>query len=58
MSTSSKYDDVSDMEDTEEVIHSEGEPFEGYQYPNNTWDSDGSMHEENYSSYKQVGYMN
>ena len=50
MSASSKYDDISDMKDTEEFIHSEGEPFEGYQYPNNTWDSDDSMYEEDYSS--------
>ena len=32
------------MDDTEEVIQSEGEPFEGYRYPNNTWDSDDSIH--------------
>ena len=29
----------------EEVIHSEGEPFEGL-YPDNTWDSDDGLHEE------------
>ena len=29
----------------EEVIYSEGEPFEGYLYPNNTWDSEDSMYE-------------
>ena len=28
----------------EEVIYSEGEPFEGYLYPNNTWDSEDSMY--------------
>ena len=33
------------MDDTEEVIYSDGEPFEGYQYPNNTWDSDDSLYE-------------
>ena len=38
----------SDMDDTEEVIYSEGEPFEGYQYPNNTWDSDDSIYEEDW----------
>ena len=32
----------------EEVIYSEGEPFDGYLYPNNTWDSDDSMDEEEY----------
>ena len=46
----SKYDEESDIDDTEEVIYSEGEPFEGYQYPNNTWDSDDSLYEEDYSS--------
>ena len=46
----SKYGEESDMDDTEEVIYSEGEPFEGYQYPNNTWDSDDSIYEEDYSS--------
>ena len=46
----SKYDDISSKEDTEEeVIYSEGEPFEGYLYPNNTWDSEDSMYEEDYS---------
>lgn len=50
MSTSSKYDDISDMEDTEEVIYSEGKPFEGYQYPNDTRDSDYPMYEKDYSS--------
>ena len=39
----SKYEEKSDMDDTEEVIYSEGEPFEGYRYPNNTWDSDDSI---------------
>ena len=44
----SKYDDISSKEDTEEeVIYSEGEPFEGYLY--NTWDSEDSMYEEDYS---------
>ena len=47
---SSKYEDKSDMDDTEEVIYSDGEPFEGYQYPNNTWDSDDSLYEEDYST--------
>ena len=37
------------MDDTKEVIYSEGEPFEGYLYPNNTWDSDDSMYKEDYS---------
>ena len=37
------------MDDTEEVIYSEGEPFEGYLYPDNTWDSDDSMYKEDYS---------
>lgn len=50
MSTYSKHDDKSDMEDTEEVVYSEGEPLEGYQYPDNMWDSDDSMYEEDYSS--------
>ena len=50
MQTSTKYNDISDMEDTEEVIYSEGESFEGYQYPNNTWNSGDSMYEEDYSS--------
>ena len=36
------------MDDTEEVIYSEGEPFDGYLYPNNTWDSDDSMYEDEY----------
>ena len=36
------------MDDTEEVIYSEGEPFEGYLYLNDTWDSDDSMYEEEY----------
>ena len=45
----SKYGTQS-MEDMEEdIIYSEGEPFEGYLYPNNTWDSDDSMYEEDYS---------
>ena len=37
-----KYE-KSETDDTEEVIYSEGEPFEGYRYPNNTWDSDDSI---------------
>ena len=46
----SKYDDISSKEDTEEeVSYSEGEPFEGYPHPNNTWDSEDSMYEEGYS---------
>jgi len=45
----SKYDDISSKEDTEEeVIYSDGEPFEGYLYPNNTWDSEDSTREEEY----------
>ena len=32
----------------EEVFYSEGEPFEGYLYPNNTWDSEDSTYEEEY----------
>ena len=44
------YDDKSNMENKEEeVIYSEGEPFEGYLYPKNIWDSDDSMYEEDYS---------
>ena len=43
----SVYDDISSKEDIEEeVYYSEGEPFEGYLYPNNTWNSDDSIHEE------------
>ena len=49
-SNQSTYVEESDMDDTEEVIYSEGEPFEGDQYPNNTWDSDDSLYEEDYSS--------
>ena len=46
----SKYDNISTKEDTEEeVSYSEGEPFEGYPHPNNTWDSKDSMYEEDYS---------
>ena len=42
----SKYDDISSKEDTEEeVIYSDGELFEGYPYPNNTWDSQDSLYE-------------
>ena len=37
------------MDDAEEVIYSEGEPFEGYRYPKNTWDSDDSLYDEDYS---------
>ena len=44
----SKCGEKSEMDDTEEVIYSEGEPFEGDPYPNNTWDSDDSMHDEDY----------
>ena len=33
----------------EEVSYSEGEPFEGYPYPNNTWDSEDSISEEDNS---------
>ena len=41
-----KYDDTSSKEDMEEeVIYSEGENFEGYPYPNNTWDSQDSSYE-------------
>ena len=46
----SKCEEKTEMDDTEEVIYSEGEPFEGYLYPDNTWDSDDSMYEEDYSS--------
>ena len=28
--------------------YTDGEPFEGYLYPNNTWDSEDSMYEEDY----------
>ena len=45
----SKCEEKTEMDDTEEVIYSEGEPFEGYLYPNNTWDSDDSMYKEDYS---------
>ena len=48
----SQYDDEPNMEDMEEeVIYSEGELFEGegYLYPKNTWDSDDSMYEDDYS---------
>ena len=34
----------------EEVIYSEGESFERYRYPNNTWDSNDSLYEEDYLS--------
>ena len=47
--TSSKYDDISDK-NTEEDIYPEGGPFEGYLYPNNTWDSNDPMYELDYSS--------
>ena len=50
MSTYSKHDDISDMENTQEVIYSEGAPFEEYQCPNDTWDSDDSVYEEDNSS--------
>ena len=43
----SKYDDISSKEDTEEeAIYSDGESFEGYPYPNNTWDSQDSLYED------------
>ena len=43
------YDEISSKDDREEeVCYSEGEPFEDYLYPNNTWDSDDSAHEEDY----------
>ena len=49
MTAFSKYDDISSKEDMEEeVIYSEGEPFEGYLYPNNTWHSEDLMYEEAY----------
>ena len=49
ITASSKYDDISSKEDPEEeVIYSEGEPFDGYLYPTNTWDSDDSMYEDEY----------
>ena len=45
----SKYVDISIQEDVEEeVIYSEGESFDGCIYPNNTWDSEDSMYEEEY----------
>ena len=47
MPTFSKYEDISSKEDTEEeVIYSDGELFEGYPYPNNTWDSQDSLYED------------
>ena len=49
MSTTSLYNETSNKDDREEeVCYSEGEPFEGYLYPNNTWDSDDSIREEDY----------
>ena len=46
----SNCDDISTKEDTEEeVTDFEGEPVEGYPHPNNTWDSEDSMYEEDYS---------
>ena len=43
----SRYDELSNKEDTEEeVCYSEGEPFDDPLYPNNTWNSDDSAHEE------------
>ena len=43
----SKYDDISSKDDMEEeVIYSDGETFEGYPYPNNTWDSQDSLYED------------
>ena len=44
------------MDDTEGVIYSEGEPFEGYQYPNNTWDSDDSIYMKKIIRQKQDGF--
>jgi len=32
-----KCEEKSEMDDAEEVIYSEGEPFEGYRYPKNTF---------------------
>ena len=45
-----KSEDKSETDDMEEVIYSERESFEGYQYPNNTWDSDDSLYKEEYLS--------
>ena len=43
----SKYDDIASKDDMEEqVIYSDGETFEGYPYPNNTWDSQDSLYED------------
>ena len=44
-----KCEEKTEMDDAEEVIYSEGEPFEGYRYPKNTWDSDDSLYDEDYS---------
>ena len=38
-----KHDNVPLNAESEEAIYSEGEPFEGYPYPKNTWDSDDSL---------------
>ena len=42
--------EINDKDDSneEEVIYSEGEPFEVL-YPNNTWDSDDALSEEHLS---------
>ena len=34
------------LDTEEEVIYSEDETFEGYPYPNNTWDSQDSLYED------------
>ena len=48
----SKYDDISSKDDMEEeVIYSDGETFEGYPYPNNTWDSQDSLYEDEYKGW-------
>ena len=39
------------MEETEEeFIYFEGEPFERNPYPDNKWDSDDTLYEEDHSS--------
>ena len=43
------YYDSPPQDDTEEVIYSEGEQFEGDLYPENTWDSQESHVETEYS---------
>ena len=43
--------DTSNMEEIEEeVIYSEEETMEGSPYPDNTWNSDDTMYEEDHSS--------